>query len=45
MRAVIGKEAVDVLKQTYGLKEKMNVPAPGHYKNAEFSEFSGSIIS
>ena len=42
-RAIIGKEAVDVLKQTYGLREKMNVPAPGHYKS-EFSEFSGANI-
>ena len=39
----MGKEKVDVLLQTYGLKEKINVPAPGHYKS-EFSEFSGAQI-
>ena len=44
MRAIIGKETVDVLKKTYGLKEKMNVPAPGHYRS-EFSEFSGVYMS
>ena len=43
MRAIIGKEKVDVIVQTYGLREKMNVPAPGHYKS-EFSEFSGPNI-
>ena len=43
MRAIIGKEKVDVIVQTYGLREKMNVPAPGHYKS-EFSEFSGANI-
>ena len=43
MRAIIGKEKVDVIVQTYGLREKRNVPAPGHYK-AEFSEFSGANI-
>ena len=42
-KVIIGKEKVDVIVQTYGLREKMNVPAPGHYK-CEFSEFSGANI-
>ncbi len=35
-RPIMGKEKVDVLVQTYGLRDKMHYPAPGHYK-AEFS--------
>lgn len=38
--AIFGKDRSDILYKKYNLKEKQNLPAPGHY-NSAFSEFSG----
>ena len=41
--AVFGRNKTDILNEKYNLREKKDVPAPGHY-NAVFSEFSGAQV-